>query len=446
MNPHWSQNAFIYHIYPLGMCGAPRRNDFSSAPQPRLLQILGWLDGIQALGCETLLLGPLFESSSHGYDTVDYWHVDRRLGADVDLLRLSEEIHRRGMRLLLDGVLNHVGRDFWAFTDLRARREASDYRDWFAGVDFSRPGTRGDGFSYLDWAGHDDLVKLNHASQAVREHLFGAVQGWIERFSIDGLRLDAADVIDTAFLAELTRFTRSLRPDFWLLGEMVHGDYRRLTGTAGLDAVTNYEVYKGLWSSFNDRNFFEIAYALNRQSGEAGLYASMQLYNFADNHDVDRLASSLRDPAHLPLAYGLLLTMPGVPSLYNGSEWGWQGRRTPHSDWELRPACQPGSQPMPHPELPGFIARLAALRRAHPALRLGGYLQMHVASEQIVYLRTHPAGDVLVALNAAREPAHLSIPSADSWDELPAGQRLMPRGGRLALDLPPLSLRALRRV
>jgi glycosidase len=450
MSPPWSQDAFFYHIYPLGLCAAPRRNDFQSAPVERLDALYPWLDHIQRLGANALYLGPLFESSSHGYNTVDYYQVDRRLGTNQTLAAFARELQSRGMRLVLDAVFNHVGRDFWAFRDLQANLERSAYRGWFAGLDFSRPGPGGDPFTYEGWSGHASLVKLNLANPEVRSHLFGAVRTWIEQFEIDGLRLDAADVIDTGFLADLAAACRGMRSDFWLLGEMVHGDYRRLLGAGGLDSVTNYEAYKALWSSLNDRNYFEIAYALNRQFGPGGVYNGAGLYNFGDNHDVDRAASSLKDPQHLPLLYALLFTMPGIPSIYYGSEWGLEARRTPQDDTMLRPALDlPSAAAQPRRALAQAIARLAAARRGCPALRSGSYRELFVAGEQFAFLRSHPAGDAVVALNAAAQPAQVEIPvplsAGQLADRLDPAYRCEVQAGRLHLDLPPCQARILSR-
>jgi cyclomaltodextrinase len=406
--PTWANAATFYHIYPLAQCAAPARNDFYTAPTPRLDALYPWLDQAQSLGANALYLGPLFESTAHGYDSADYYHVDRRLGERATLTAFAREVHRRGMRLVLDGVFNHVGRDFWAFRDLQANRERSAYLGWFDGVDFSRRSPCGDPFSYTGWAGNYDLVKLNLANPDVRAHLLGAVSVWHELFEIDGLRLDAADVIDPDFFRALSAHCRALSPDFWLMGEMVHGDYRSLAAPGLLDSVTNYECYKGLYSSLNDQNYFEIAYALARQSGSDGIYRHLTLYNFVDNHDVDRVASSLKDPAHLYPLYCLLFSMPGIPSIYYGSEWGQPGQRTPFSDAALRP-CLTLGQPAPLPNLSNAIARLAALRQAQPALREGGYQELHVSASQLAFLRTHPGGDVVVALNAASAPAALTL-------------------------------------
>lgn len=446
MTPSWVQDAFVYHVYPLGLCGAPLVNDFQSAPEPRLLQLREWLPAIQELGCDTLLLGPVCESSSHGYDTADLFTVDRRLGSNADLAGLGAELRQRGMRLLLDGVFNHVGRGFWAFRDVMARREASAYASWFRGLSFGGAGHAGDGISYEGWAGHHDLVKLNHSQPELRAHLFAALEFWIREFGIAGLRLDAADVIDPGFLADLARFARALNPDFWLFGEMVHGDYRRLAEQGKLDGVTNYEAYKGLWSAFNDGNLFEIAYALQRQSGGEGIYRGLQLYNFADNHDVDRVASSLRNPAHLALLYGLLLTIPGIPSIYYGSEWGWEARRSRESDRDLRPACRLAEVQKPRPELAGWIAGLAGVRRSLPALRKGGYRQVHVAGEQLAFLRTLEGEDALVAVNSSAQPASLRLDLGGGWQRVWGEGEWQTYGDSLALNLPGHALTILRRL
>jgi glycosidase len=443
MPESWARDAFFYHIYPLGLCGAERRNDFRSPPNPRLDQLRGWLGHLRWLGVNALYLGPVFESTAHGYDTADYYHVDRRLGTDDTLAGLVAALHDNGIRALLDGVFHHVGRDFWAFRDLREKREGSPYRDWFSGVDFARRSPHGDSFAYDGWEGHYDLVKLNLHHPDVRGHLFGAVRSWVERFGIDGLRLDVAYALDLGFLRDLAAFCRGLRPDFWLLGEAIHGDYRRLAGPALLDSATNYECYKGLYSSHNDRNYFEIAYALNRQFGDGGLYRDLPLYNFADNHDVNRIASTLRNRAHLYPLHLLLFTMPGVPSVYAGSEWGIAGVRRPGDDSRLRPALASPSAAAArgaHPHLTDAVARFAAIRHSSPALRRGSYRQLLVAPEQLAFSRQAGDDHVMVAVNAAGAPARLAVPGREGEsfaDLLDPGRTFEVRGGRLQLDSVP---------
>lgn len=366
---------------------------------------------IKELGCNALYLGPVFESGTHGYDTVDYYTVDRRLGTNETLKELVAQLHAEGIRVILDGVFNHVGRDFWAFQDLIAHGEHSLYRDWFSGVDFSRRSPYGDAFIYNGWNGHYNLVKLNLQHPDVRQHLFAAVQSWVEAFDIDGLRLDAADVMDLGFLRDLSGFCHGLRRDFWLLGEVIHGDYRQWANPEMLDSTTNYECYKGLYSSHNDRNYFELAFSLNRLFGEHGIYKDLLLYSFADNHDVNRIASTLRHAAHLYPLHALLFTMPGVPAIYYGSEWGIGGTKHPDSDAPLRPELlRPEAvEQAPHPNLPATISRLAAIRQAHAALQQGSYRQVHVAHEQLAFARRTPEEYILVVVNAASTPASLSL-------------------------------------
>lgn len=407
-----NQNSIFYHIYPLGACAAPHYNDFQSEPQPRLRQILGWLDHIQSLGANALYLGPVFESGSHGYDTADYFHVDRRLGTRADLAELSRELHSRGMRLVLDGVFNHVGRNFWAFRDLQANGQNSPYKNWFADLRFDQRSPHGDPFSYAAWNGHFDLVKLNLSEPAAQQHLFDAIRMWKDEFQIDGIRLDAADALSFDFLRELRAFANQLDPDLWLMGEVIHGDYRQWANPDRLHATTNYELYKSLFSSFNDSNFFELAYSLNREFGTQGIYRDLPtLYNFADNHDVSRIASQLHDKQHLHLLYFLLFTMPGIPSIYYGSEFGFEGMKQ-SDDWNLRPSFDlPQLQNQAHPnDLRGWIGHLAWLRQSQPALRFGGYEQVLVSSRQFAFSRETGDDYVVVAVNSASEPAELTLP------------------------------------
>ncbi len=407
-----NQNSIFYHIYPLGACDAPHHNDFHSEPQPRLRQILGWLDHIQNLGANALYLGPVFESGSHGYDTADYFHIDRRLGTLADLAELSNALHARGMHLVLDGVFNHVGRNFWAFRDLQANGQNSPYKNWFADLRFDQRSPLGDPFSYAAWSGHFDLVKLNLAEPAARQHLFDAIRMWKEEFQIDGIRLDAADALSFTFLRDLRTFTNQLDPNLWLMGEVIHGDYRQWANPDMLQTTTNYELYKSLYSSFNDSNFFELAYSLKREFGAQGIYRDLStLYNFADNHDVTRIASQLHDKQQLHLLYFLLFTMPGIPSVYYGSEFGFEGVKQ-SDDWNLRPVFDlPQLQSKTHAyDLRGWIGHLSYLRQSQPALRFGNYEEVLVASSQFAFSRETGNDCVVVAVNSAAEPAELTLP------------------------------------
>jgi glycosidase len=412
MKSHWSTDAIFYHIYPLGFCDASKRNDFSSAPAPRLEKIQEWIGHIRDLHVNAIYLGPVFESTAHGYDTVDYFRVDRRLGTNETLANLVKELHKNGIRVVLDGVFNHVGRDFWAFKDVQQNGANSKYINWFQGINFSAHSPFGDPFSYEGWNGNFDLVKLNPHSSEVKEHLFNAIQTWIKEFDIDGLRLDVADCLDHQFMRELSSFCRSLRPDFWLMGEVVHGNYNDWANPSMLDSVTNYECYKGLYSSLEDKNYFEIAYSLKRQFGQNGLYRNLNLYNFADNHDVNRVASSLEEPRHLYPLYFLMFTMPGIPSIYYGSEWGLEGKRTPKDDHALRPALDLNQlrSASPHPNLPSVIARLAQVRSTTPALRRGDYTELFVSHEQLAFSRRLDQDMIIVLLNSASEEASFDIP------------------------------------
>ncbi len=443
----WPLDAVFYHIYPLGMLGAARHNALGEPPTPRLQEIAEWVPHLRALGVNALYLGPLFESTVHGYDTADYYRVDRRLGDNASLAALVRTLHDNGIKVILDGVFHHVGRDFWAFRDLQQHGEASAYRDWFKGIDFSRRSPNGDAFAYDGWNGHYDLVKLNLDHPAVREHLFGAIRQWVDNYDIDGLRLDVASEIDRGFLAALAAFCHDLRPDFWVMGEAVNGDYREIVGAGMLDSATNYEAYKGLYSSLNDHNYHEIAHTLKREFGEGGIYQNQPLYNFVDNHDVERVASTLHDAAHLYPLYALLFTMPGVPSIYYGSEWGMEGRKG-DADWMLRPRLQPGDAAhAPHPDLAAAIARLASVRHALPALRRGSYEQLAVEAELLVFRRSYDGQQVVVVLNASLEPRTVDVPSVQGTtfvDALDPAARYSVTAGRLqGVDVPPMWARVL---
>ena len=408
---HWYDNAVFYHIYPLGLTGAPKRNDYGEAAH-RLDALLPWVDHMAALGCSALYIGPLFQSGSHGYDTTDYRTVDCRLGTNDDLRRLVAACHGRGIRVVLDGVFNHVGRDFFAFQDLKERREQSPYRDWFCNVNFYGNNEYGDGFSYDNWGGYNLLVKLNQRNDQVQRYLCDAIRGWVADFDIDGLRLDAADVLDFGFMQVLRRLADEVKPDFWLMGEVIHGDYTRWVNGGMLHSVTDYALHKALYSGHNDRNYFEIAHTVKRLR-DMGLNrpGGAKLYSFADNHDVDRIASKLRDSGDLLPVYVLLYTLPGIPSVYYGSEFGLEGRKQRGSDDELRPAIDLNDYADAALWNPwtGLIAALGRLRRNLPPLWDGDYRELHLTTGQFVFAREKDGQRVIVAVNNGDAEATVSV-------------------------------------
>jgi cyclomaltodextrinase / maltogenic alpha-amylase / neopullulanase len=402
----------IYHLFPLGSLGAPRHNDPSEVSSDRVLELSQWIPYLKNLECDTLLLGPVFQSETHGYDIIDPYAVDRRLGSNEAFQEACRTFRDAGISIMLDAVFNHVGRSFFAFRDLQEKGEQSRYRHWFHGLDFSRRNGLGDPFTYDTWDGHESLVKLNLENPDVREYLLGAVQMWKERFGISGLRLDAADVITPTFWPYLRRV---LGPDSLLVGEMVHGDYRSVSSPDMLDGTTNYECYKGLYSSFNDGNLHEIAWSLNRQSGPDGIYRDVTLFNFADNHDVPRIASTLEDPRYLYPLHILLFTMPGIPSVYYGSEVGISGTKG-DDDWDLRPALNPqilDSSALPHPDLAGVIGSLGRVRAASWALQRGQYRQISVSGTHLEFIRQEIDETVVVAINGSDSAMKISAELQD---------------------------------
>ena len=428
----WFDNAVIYQIYPLGLCGAPQDNDGIQAH--RILKLLDWVDHIRKTGADTVLLNPLFESDRHGYDTRDYRTVDCRLGTNEDLKTVCDAFHEAGLRVMLDGVFNHVGRGFWAFRDVQQKKWDSPYKDWFH-LSFDGNSNYNDGFWYEGWEGHYELVKLNLHNPAVVQHQFDAIHSWVEQFDIDGLRLDVAYCLSEDYLRQLRSFTNGLKPDFVLMGETLHGDYNRWMNDQMCHSVTNYECYKGLWSSFNSMNLFEIGHSLQRQFGpeQWTLYRGKHLLSFLDNHDVTRIASMLGEPRHLLPAYGILFGMPGVPALYYGSEWGIQGHKN-QGDASLRPALE-------KPEwndLTDTIAAMAKARKESGALCNGSYRNVVLTNRQIIFERCWENERVLVAVNADNVPytAHFDARAGRATDLITG--KLHDFGG--GSELPPYSV------
>lgn len=399
--------SIIYNIYPLGFCGAPRDNDGKLVY--RLDKIYDCIEHLKKMSVNALVFNPLFESSRHGYDTIDYRKVDCRLGDNNSFKKICDTLHENGIKVILDGVFNHVGRDFFAFKDVQQNLGNSRYCNWFQNLNFGGRSPKGDPFWYEGWAGHYDLVKLNLQNDEVVNYLLDSVKFWIDEFDIDGLRLDAADCIDLEFFRKLRNVCKSKKPDFWLYGEITHGDYNRWANDNLLDSVTNYECYKGIYSSHNDHNYFEIAHSLNRQFGNGGIYRNIYTYNFVDNHDVNRIASDLKDKNHLENVYTLMYTMPGVPSIYYGSEYGIEGKRTQFSDYELRPCLDLNNVENANYDLLNHIIKLGKVRLALDALKYGKFDNVNIMNEKLVYKRFTDNQTVFVAFNLTDHDEKISF-------------------------------------
>lgn len=395
----WAYNSIFYQIYPIGFCGAPVHND--GVCVPRIRKLMDWSEYLQTLGVDSILLNPIFESDNHGYDTRDFKTIDCRLGTNEDFKEVCEDLHKHNVKIVLDGVFNHVGRGFWAFKDVQEKKWDSPYKDWFH-ISFDGNSCYNDGFWYEGWEGHFELVKLNLQNPAVVDYLMECVKYWIDEFDIDGLRLDVAYSLDHNFMRRLRSYTQELKPDFALIGEILFGDYNIIVNDEMLHSCTNYECYKGLYSSFNSMNMFEIAHSLHRQFGSDQwcIYRGKHLMTFVDNHDVTRLASILTNKKHIPLAYGLLMGMPGIPCLYYGSEWAEQGEKAPDNDYALRPCFE---EPKPN-ELTEFIKKLIRVRQESDALCNGAYKNVVIQNHQLVFERCSEKERVIVAINAADYP------------------------------------------
>ena len=410
----WFENSVFYQIYPLGFCGAPFEND--GKLMPRILKVIDWIPHMKKLGINAIYFSPVFESDTHGYNTRDYGLVDKRLGTNEDLKRVIDELHDSGIKVILDGVFNHVGRGFWAFRDVQEKRWDSPYKDWFH-LSFEGNSNYNDGFWYEGWEGNYDLVKLNLRNPAVIDHILDKVNYWIDYFDIDGLRLDVAYCLDHEFLRRLRDFTEGEKAEFLLLGEVLHGEYGRMLNEMHLHSLTNYQCYKGIHSAFNSGNMFEIIHSLLRLFGPEDwtVARGAHLLSFCDNHDVTRAASIINNPAHLPLVYTMVFCMPGIPCVYYGSEWGAKARKE-----EGDPALRACFEAPLWNELTDHIARLAEAKKNSNALNYGGMRSVVLTNKQCIFERNSGDERVMVAINMDCNPytAHFDAGCGQALDLL----------------------------
>ena len=398
--PGWVDHLIGWHVYPLGFVGAPARLE-SQEVSHRLAHLGAWLDHAVALGCSSLALGPVFSSASHGYDTLDYFTIDPRLGDDDDFDHLLQAAHARGLSVLLDGVFNHVSRRNRIVQDAQSAGPDSDAGRmvrWCAG--------RLDVFE-----GHSDLVALNHDNPAVREHVTRIMNYWCGR-GVDGWRLDAAYSVNPEFWAAVLPSVREKYPDVWIFGEVIHGDYASIVRASGMDSVTRYELWKGIWSSIESRNFFELDHALGRHNEFSDVFTPV---TFVGNHDVTRIASRVGQDGAV-LATAILATIGGIPLIYYGDELAYRGVKEERfgGDDDIRPVF---------PASPADLSNLGAdtlrahqsllgLRRRHPWLVDARTESLDLTNERYVYRTGVPGVEPLIVELDVRDGCSVLIREA----------------------------------
>ena len=439
----WYDEAIFYHIYPLGLLGAPKENSYGEVVH-RLRDIEPWIEHIKELGCNALYIGPLFESVGHGYETTDYRKLDSRLGDNDDLKWMVRLCHEKGIRVILDGVFNHTGRDFFAFKDIKEKREQSQYLDWYCNVNFWGNNEYNDGFSYDNWGGFNLLVKLNQRNQAVKDYICDTIRFWVKEFDIDGLRLDAADVLDFDFMKLLRTVAGEVKEDFWLMGEVIHGDYTRWVNEGTLHSVTNYVMHKALYSGHNDHNYFEIAHTQRRLEGmgKSG-QGNFKLYNFVDNHDVERIYTKLYNKAHFTPVHILLFTLPGIPSVYYGSEFAIEGKKEKFSDASLRPYLkyEDFKDAIKDNPATALICALARIRAKVKELSYGDYSELFLQNRQFAFSRSYNGKSVIVAVNNDDADSYMTVSSCGGSEYVGAlsGEKVSADNGNISFNLKPNS-------
>ncbi len=435
----WYDEAVFYHIYPLGLAGAPKENTYGE-PVHRLNNIIPWISHIKEIGCNALYIGPLFESVGHGYETTDYKKLDSRLGDNNDLKNFVKECHKQGIKVIFDGVFNHTGRDFFVFQDIKKNRESSQYKDWYCNVYFGGNNEYNDGFSYENWGGYNLLAKINQRNPAVKDYICDVIRFWVSEFDVDGIRLDAADVLDFDYMKALRHTANEVKPDFWLMGEVIHGDYTRWVNGDTLHSVTNYNLHKALYSGHNDHNYFEIAHTVKRLYEMGGNKPDgLKLYNFVDNHDVERIYTKLNNKAHFVPVHVLMYTLPGVPSIYYGSEFGIEGRKERFSDDSLRPALnlEDYKDALNNNECTILIRKLGLARQASNALSYGAYKELMLTNRQYAFSRSTADETAVITVNNDDSDFTMTLPCGQTAEYIGAitGQKVSVQNGQICVNL-----------
>jgi glycosidase len=436
----WFNEGTFYQIYPLGYCGAERENDFGET-RHRLGKIEENIPALSELGVTAVLFNPLFESCTHGYDTVDFYKIDRRLGTNEEFKALVQNLHKAGIKVVLDGVFNHVGRGFEPFRTVQKERENTFYKFWF-NINFYGNNNYNDGFSYENWEGHNELVKLRLDNVDLQNYLMDAVRFWIKEFDIDGLRLDVSYLLPEWFFELLRRTVNECKADFFLMGEVIHiGNFAKNITPARLDSITNYECFKGMVSAVNCNNLFEIESSLTRlfSAQPWALYTGKRLFNFVDNHDVLRAYTALQDKRNIFALYTLLFTIPGIPCLYYGSEYAAEGDKS-DNDYRLRPYIDDVDRSK-LPSLFSYLQKLCAIRKSSRALAYGNYEKKHLRNKDMAFMRSFEGETVYACINIDDTPVGMYVDNGDGVDLISGEQYSLS-----SVTLPPHTCTIIKRL
>ncbi len=444
--PEWVKHAVFYQIFPDRFARSPRTEHprgiafkpWGSPPEEQGYQggdlhgIVDRLDYLQNLGITALYLNPIFASASnHRYHTYDYFQVDPLLGGDDALRELLDAAHARNMRVMLDGVFNHASRGFWAFHHILENGADSPYLHWFHINGFPlRPYQYGDNHptNYEGWADLPALPKFNTDNPGVRDYLLSVGQHWIE-FGIDGWRLDVPQEIDDDdFWREFRRVVKGANPEAYIVGEIWEPAQRWLQGDQ-FDAVMNYIFSRSALGFFGAETlntavkpggYAFVTFTVDRFAAEIehmhALYDweinHVQL-NLLDSHDTPRALWQMGgDESALRLSVLFQMTMPGAPCVYYGDEIGMTGGPEPGCrgafPWDNRAGW--------NTDLLDFYRRAIAMRHQYPALRAGSFRAIFAADGVYAFERKLENQHMVVALNANRHPATVSLPLGATAD------------------------------
>jgi len=410
--PDWAKKAIIYHIYPLGFFGAPKFSREESNIVNRLADIRNYYEHFQKLGINVIQFGPIFESVSHGYDTINYMKLDHRLGTNQLFRQIVDELHNLGIKVIIDGVFNHVSREFDSFKEILVHREKSWRKHWHF-VDFSKDNPYQDGFDYKNWEGHYELVKLNLEERDVKNYIFSVAEYWLKELDIDGWRLDVAYLIGSEFWYEFRQVCKNVKSDCFLIGEMIHGPYTKWVGPKLLDAGTGYQVYKSIWSALNSKNMYELKAVLERSfHPEWGLFKTTALVNFLGNHDTTRIRSILKEERKIFPAFLFLFTTIGLPKIYYGDEIGMYGFKGEHSDDDVRQRMPnfEESGPLEGHSIFNNIINFIKIRKSNHALINGNLIPVFADNNILAFLRRSSQQTIVVIINAGLEQTSKTIP------------------------------------
>lgn len=434
--PSWAYGAVGYQIFPDSFARLNNQKelhiDWNKVPLSsgdilggELKGIASHLSYLKELGIDYIYLNPIFSSTSpHKFNTSDYYEIDPSFGNKKDLIKLVKAAHKLDIKVILEGVFNHVGNDFFAFKDVIKKKEKSKFKDWFYINDFPIYSTYKEIPNYETYSYLGIMPKLRLSNKGVQEYIISVAKYWMKEAKIDGYKLDVANEVPYSFWMKFKEEVKSVNPEAIIIGDTSFNDKNYYSSLA-FDSGINHRLYNHLikWIAKKECKANDFANYLSSLRGLTHQNAYHTLWNYIDSHDTQRFISFTNDFKDQKLAAAITLTLPGSPIIFYGDEVGLKGGNEPDNHrgmlWEEAQ----------NKELLNFYQKLIHLRHEYKSLKCGDFklIDSYNRYNVIVFSRFNEEEELIIIINASDEKQNNPFKGIDLISEKEVKDKIPPK-------------------